>query len=113
MHDKLTEIIRSQQEGKENTPEFMIGEQLLEIAAGDDQIADLLINDLSTDGMKLSDAAKQLKSYADKNKGKASCFCITPRVAEKILRDFYHLPEPSESGAAPKAESFIDLSDFI
>ena len=76
MHDKLTEIIRSQQEGKENTPEFMIGEQLLEIAAGDDQIADLLINDLSTDGMKLSDAAKQLKSYADKTKARRVAFVL-------------------------------------
>ncbi len=113
MQEKLTEIIREQQKGHENEPIFMVGEQLLEMAEENDDITDLLINDLTTDGMRLSDAAKQLKAYADKNKGKSSCFCISPKVAEKILREFYHLPEPSESSAAPAAESFIDLSDFI
>ena len=112
---KVFEQIEVQQKGHEKEPLFMVGEQLKEIAAKEPLAAELLEKDLATQGMGLADAAKKLQEYADKNHGRAKCFCITPPVAEKILREFYGLPEPVkvtkkiEQVTAPK----IDLSDFL
>ena len=114
---KLYEIIAAQQKGHENEPIFMIGEQLKDIARNDPKAAELLEHDLETPGMGLADAAKKLKEYSDKNRGKATCFCITPNVAEKILREFYGLgPAPTSEAPKPTAQvptSHIDLSDFL
>lgn len=114
MREELIRIVAEQQSGEENTPIFMIGEQLKEIAEGDDVITDLLIKDLQTDGMKLADAAKELQSYSDKNRKGAKVFCISPKVAEGILRKFYGLPDDSTSDSSASAESsLLDLSSFF
>ncbi len=114
---KLYDIIAAQQKGHENEPIFMIGEQLKDIARNEPQAAELLEHDLETPGMGLADAAKKLKEYSDKNRGKATCFCITPNVAEKILREFYGLPsmrtDKVATPVAPAKTSHIDLSDFL
>ncbi len=117
MKEKLIELVRAQQKGHENTPRFFIGEQLLEMADGDEKVTELLVNDLQTLGMMLADAEKELQAYSDKNHGKAKCFCISPKLAEKILRKFYGLPEAS-ANATPAAEPttdapLIDLSNFF
>lgn len=117
---KLFEIIAEQQKGHENEPLFMVGEQLKEIASREPASAELLKKDLATEGMGLYAAAAALKQYADKNRGKARCFCISPHIAEKILREFYGLPsaEPASnvSNESPKEDSetaYIDLSSFL
>lgn len=109
--EKLVEIITEQQKGHENEDIFGIGEQLKDMAEGNEKIIDLLINDLTTDGMKLSDAAKMFKEHADGIKGKNSVVCITPKVADGLLRKFYGLPSAEEKVtiSAPA----IDLSDFL
>lgn len=113
----LRELIAGQQKGHEKEPVFMIGMQLLDIAEREPASAELLEKDLQTNGMKLTDAAAELKKYADTHHGSAKCFCITPDVAEDILRKFYGLPEKTEKTEerAPKEESkgFIDLGDFL
>lgn len=112
---RLMEIITAQQKGHENEPLFMIGEQLKEIAEREPFSAELLEKDLETPGMKLSDAATRLKKYSDDHHGKATCFCISPKVAEGILREFYGLPK-AEEGKAEKAQpmsGFIDLGAFL
>jgi len=114
MREELTRIITEQQSGKENTPVFMIGEQLKEMAEGNAAITDLLVKDLQTDGMKLADAAKELQSYSDKNRKGAKVFCISPKVAEEILRKFYGLPDASASNSsAPTESNILDLSSFM
>ena len=113
MNNTLTEIISQQQEGHQNDPVFMIGEQLKEMAEGDEKVTELLIQDLQTANMRLSDAAKELQKYSDKNRGKATCFCITPKVAEDILRKFYGLPERKEEKRIENTAPAIDLSDFL
>lgn len=113
MENKLTEIILQQQEGHQNDPVFMIGEQLKEMAEGDDKVTELLIQDLQAANMKLSDAAKELQKYSDENRGKAKCFCITPKVAEDILRKFYGLPERKEPRCSDNTAPTIDLTDFL
>lgn len=111
----LIALIEEQQKGHENEPLYMVGEQLKDIAERESASAEILEKDLSVGGMGLADAAAALKDYADKNHGKAKCFCITPIVAEGILRKFYGLPEASiKEEQIPEPESTrIDLASFL
>ena len=111
--EQLIQIIASQQEGHENEPRYMIGEQLKDIASREPACIDILVQDLSVDGMKLEDAEKAFKKYADDNHGKAKCFCITPKIAEEILRKFYCLPESDASLSVEAKNDYIDIESFI
>lgn len=116
-YHELETIIRGQQKGKEALPEFTVGEQLLDMARHQPEIAELLEHDLAVKEMDLTAAAAKLKEYADKNHKGAKCFCVTPTVAEKIFREFYHLPEADQSGerSAESGENapVIDLADYL
>ena len=112
--ENLEKIIREQQKGRETSPEFMIGEQLLDMARRSPLTAELLEQDLAVKEMALTAASAALKKYADDHHKGAKCFCITPVVAERILREFYHLPEedaaqPTPNGSAP----IVNLADFL
>lgn len=112
----LIELIEQQQKGHEKEPRFMIGEQLKEIAEREPLSAELLTRDLQIKAMDLAAAEAEFQKYADKNHGNAKSFCITPAVAEQILRKFYGLPTPDqneEKHATPSDESYIDLSEFL
>ena len=116
-YNELVALIESQQAGKENTAVFMVGEQLKEIGAESEVNAGLLFRDLSLPDMNLEKAEAQIKAYADKNKGKANCFCVSPKVADGILREFYGLasavesPKPTQENTA--GGGFLDLNDFL
>lgn len=117
--EKLKNIIREQQKGKDALPEFTVGEQLLDMARQQPEIAELLVQDLDVPEMNLTAAAAKIKEYADEKhkKGGEKCVCVTPKEAEKVLRGFYHLPEadaatdsrPPEESTAP----IVDLADFL
>ena len=114
---KLYDLIAEQQKGHENKPRFMIGEQLKEIAEREPISAELLERDLEIEEMNLEAAEKHFQEYADKNHGKAKAFCITPKVAERLLREFYGLPIPEENAPEKKeadsSAGYIDLSSFL
>lgn len=113
--ETLYAIIENQQKGHETETVYMIGEQIKEIAHREPANIELLEHDLATDGMKLTDLADHFQKYADKNRGSQKSFCITPKVAEKLIREFFGLPD--ESANIPKEttsnETFIDLSAFL
>ena len=115
--ENLTAIIAEQQKGHETKPRFMIGEQLKAIAEKEPLSAELLERDLAIKEMSLKAAERHFQQYADKNHGSAKNFCITPAVAEKLLREFYGLPKPDEAVTAkPEPEApagYIDLSAFL
>lgn len=114
MMENLMKSIAQQQKGHENKPRFMIGEQLKEIAAREPLSAELLERDLQIGEMSLEAAERKLREYADKNHKAARVFCITPDVAEKILREFYGLPEAGKAPEEPKPqEGFIDLATYL
>ena len=114
---KLYDLIAEQQKGHENEPRFMIGEQLKEIAEREPLSAELLERDLEIEEMNLEAAEKHFQEYADRNHGKAKAFCITPKVAERLLREFYGLPIPEENAhekkEADSSAGYIDLSSFL
>ena len=108
---KLQEIIAQQQKGHENEPRFMIGEQLKEIAEKEPLSAELLERDLQIEEMNLAAAERRFQKYADENRKSSKIFCITPIVADKLLREFYGLPtdKPEEQTSS----EFIDLTSFL
>lgn len=113
---RVFEIISEQQKGHETKPRFMIGEQLKEIAEREPISAELLERDLQLKEMNLEAAEAKFAEYAQKHRKGARCYCITPKVAEEILREFYGLPMLEDNATvtkdAPK-DTFIDLGDFI
>lgn len=114
---KLYDLIAEQQKGHETEPRFMIGEQLKEIAEREPLSAELLERDLEIEEMNLEAAEKHFQEYADRNHGKAKAFCITPKVAERLLRELYGLPIPEENAPEKKeadsSAGYIDLSSFL
>lgn len=105
--------IQAQQKGNEDKPAFMVGLQLIDIAKAEPASAEILDNDLNLKEMSIVEAAKELQKYADKNKGGQKCFCITPIVAEGILRDFYKLPKAEEAAQSTEKSDRLDLSSFL
>ena len=95
------EKIEAQQKGKENTAPWAVGEQLKDICRSDPECAALVDKDLDNPSMSLVEAEKKIKAWADKNKS-GGCAVVPPNVAEKIIREFYGLPEhPGEQADSP------------
>lgn len=115
IYDELVDLIEGQQKGKENTDIFMVGEQLKEMGEESDRNAEILLQDIAMKEMDLVAAAGKLREYADKNHKSAKCFCITPIVADRILREFYGIAKEADrvAKASPATENFIDLCDFL
>ena len=113
MTSRLFKIIEEQQAGHESEPLYMVGEQLKEIAAREPGAVEILLQDLEVDGMGLADAAGALKAYADKHRGRSNCYCITPKVAEEILRKFYGLSEVGTVAVSAVAVTETEQSGFI
>ena len=114
--EKLREIIEAQRKGKEDTPVWMVGEQLFDIAAGEPDSLELLKQDLAVLEMSLENAEKQIKAWADKHK-KGGCCCVSPKVADGILRKFYGLKSlderRKEARTQPAKAEYIDLDSFL
>ena len=110
------EMIEAQQKGLEDTTVFMVGEQLKDICRADPHCAELVAQDLENASMSLDQAEKKIKAYADKQKRTVNCVCVPPNVAERILRDFYGLPEvgrPTENGEPTPVLGFLNLDDLL
>ncbi len=113
------QMIEAQQKGKENTPAWMVGEQLKDICRDDARCAELVAEDLSNPEMAIDKCEKQINAYADKNKGKGSnSFCVIPTVAEDIIRKFYGLPArvvtPDQTPASATEEPpVLNMADFF
>lgn len=88
------EKITAQQQGKEGTDVWMVGQQLKDILRADPSLEEIVDKDLDVKGMSLANCAKRIKAFADEQhkKVKGSCVCVPPAVAEDIIREFYGLP---------------------
>lgn len=118
------EKIEAQQKGREGTAPWMVGEQLKDMLRAEPWLEDLLDKDLDVKDMSLAAAEKKIKDYADKHKT-GNFACVTPTVAEGILREFYGLPKRGEetpigpSGHFPKRgkqepeRKIVRLEDFL
>ena len=104
----------------------MVGEQLKDICRHEPQSAELIYQDLQVKEMSITEAEKKIKAFADKNKT-GNFSCVTPMKSERILREFYGLPERFEDGGTPDrgeesqetearnsgSRKVLDLADFL
>lgn len=110
----------AEQQPRERSAIWMVGEQLKDMVRAEPGIAELLTADLAGKGMGLADAEQQIAAAARKNKV-GNCGVVTPAEAEDILRSFYGLPprdaapeqEPERDEAKFTPPETLDLSDFL
>lgn len=115
------EKIDAQCKGKEYTPVWGVGQQLKGILQADPSMEEIVDKDLDAKGMSLADCEKKIKARADEihKTQKLKGVCIPPQEAEKIIREFYGLPEagapaPVQTEAATEdAGDVLDLSSFF
>ena len=108
------EKISALQKGKENTPAWMVGEQLKDICRREPRCEQIVLEDLENPDMSLEKCEKQIKARADSQKNGKSCVCVPPNVAEQIIREFYGLPEAGEGVTESKTESrLLALDDLL
>ena len=113
-YEELCGKIAQQQKGKTGTDVFAVGEQLKDICRGSERLAELVSTDLDNKAMGLERAAQKIRDFAKKNKHGNVGFC-GPQDADRLLREFYGLPEaetPVPAQAAP-VQQRVDLLDFI
>ena len=122
----IAEIEKQQAKVKARSAQWMVGEQLKDICRREPKSAELIAEDLQVKEMSIIEAEKKIKAFADKNKtGNSSC--VTLMEAERILREFYGLPEQFEDRGVPDrgeesqetenrnstARKVLDLADFF
>lgn len=115
------EMIEAQQKGLEDTTVYMVGQQLKDICRDDPSCAAIVAEDLQNKDMGIAACEKKIKAYADeiKAKKKVRSVGVSPEAAERIIRQFYGLPEagaPVEepSGTpATKSSRMLNLDDLL
>ena len=122
----IAAIEEQQAEVKARSPQRMVGEQLKDICRHEPGCAELIYQDLQVKEMSITEVEKKIKAFADKNKT-GNFACVTPMEADRILREFYGLPERFEDGGAPdrgeesqetenrnrEERKVLDLADFL
>lgn len=114
----LTDVIEAitAQQPKEENDVWMVGEQLKDMLQQEPHLAEIVLQDLELPEMSLEHCKKKIKAWADQHKV-GNFACVTPIRAEKIIREFYGLPEQGAAEVATKPEvrntKFIDLTDFF
>ena len=98
------------QQGEENTPVWMVGEQLKNMIRDCPGWQEIVEQDLELKEMSLAECEKKIKAYADKHR-KGNFSCVVPSVVEKIIREFYGLTD--EARGAQPAGTVINLADFF
>lgn len=114
--ERAIEKLREQQgKVKEESPQWMVAEQLMEICRREPESAVLIAQDLDNPEMSIVHAEAQIKAWADKNRV-GNFACVTPLRAERILRSFYGLPDRASEvrkGEESAGALGLSLSDFL
>lgn len=111
LFDNLERAVRAQLKGHDGDTVEMAGEQLLDMARGNDHVCELLLNDLDVKDMTVEKAEKQIKAWADEvhKKNRGNCVGVSPKKAEEILRKFYGLPEAVKEEKPAEIDPFAFL----
>lgn len=120
-YDRAAAKIAEQQKGNQQySVIYQLGEQLKEICM-DARCAQLVAEDLENKSMSLKELEKKIAAFASAHKS-GNCGCCPPREADRIIREFYGLPERAERvlqttateaeiKPKPRRGSLLDLLD--
>lgn len=112
MRDKCFALIGEQQ-GSEQSMVYCVGEQLKEILRGlPESSAELVAIDLTMEGKKLADCEAQIEKYAKEHR-EGQKACVSPIVADGIIRKFYGLGTVDEARESKADNAVIDLASFL
>lgn len=103
----LQKITEKQSKFNESDKRYWIAEQVKDICRENEDNAHHIYNDLDDEQMSIKKIEERIANYAKKHGG-----CCPPQPADKIIREFFGLAEPTEKPAEPKNE-MIDLADFL
>ena len=109
IQEAIRKLREQQSKVKERSAPWMVAEQLMDLCRAEPQCAEILVQDLEVEAMSITEAEKKLKAYADGHKT-GNFACVTPGEAERILREFYGLPE---RGGMAAGVIGLDLGDFL
>lgn len=118
----LNKINEQQKKFKQGTAPWYVGEQLKDILRENATGAGIVAMDIDQKGMGLADCEKKIAEFASKNRQGSVGFC-GPADADRIIREFYGLPERRETptpiapagtqATAPARRKLIRLEDFM
>lgn len=112
----IAAIEAQQAKVKDRSPQWMVAEQLKDICRMEPRSAELIAQDLENEAMSITEAEKKIKAFADGHKT-GNFSCVTPLEAERILREFYGLPEAGPASLdfspAPEDGGPIRLEDYF
>lgn len=100
------------QQPRERTAVWMVGEQLKDMLRAEPHLAEIVGQDLDVEDMSLDKCEKKIKEFADKHKT-GSFACVIPSEAERIIREFYGLPERGAAAASAAGDNVLHLEDFF
>lgn len=109
IQEAIRKLREQQSKVKERSAPWMVAEQLMDLCRAEPQCAEILVRDLEVEAMSITEAEKKIKAYADGHKT-GNFACVTPGEAERILREFYGLPE---RGGMAAGVIGLDLADFL
>ena len=122
LNTALDKIIAQQAKHRQGSAPWCVGEQLKDILRAKPEAADLVARDLDQTGMGLAECELKIRDFAGKHKDGNVGFC-GPADADRIIREFYGLPDRSETpspiapagtqAAAPTRRKIIRLEDFL
>ena len=114
--EAIRAIEAQQAKVKQPSYQWQVGEQLKDICRCEPRSAELLVQDLKVEAMSIIQAEKKISAFAKKNNG-----CVTAIDSDRILREFYGLPEPaaavqpapSESKPPERKRKIVSMMDFL
>lgn len=109
IQEAIRKLKEQQSKVQERSPQWMVAEQLMDLCRAEPECAELLAQDLEVEAMSIVEAEKKIKAFADSHKT-GNFSCVTPAESDRILREFYGLPQRQVSGSAGLLG--LDLSDF-
>lgn len=108
----IARLEEQQERVKARSPQWLVAEQLKDICSHEPQSAELIAQDLENPEMSITMAEKKIKAFADTHKT-GNFAGVTPAESDRILREFYGLPDPASEPDPPAAGNVISLADFL
>ncbi len=115
LRDALEEISAQQEKLNKYSPAWCLGDQLKAILQGTPAAAEIVLQDLRTSGMGLTDCEKKIAEFASAHR-QGNTGCCPPGEADRIIREFYGIPGGAQEAIAPaqhKAAKKINLADYL
>lgn len=121
MNEAIAAIEAQQAKTKARSAAWMVGEQLKDMVRREPGIGALIAQDLTAGGMTLEKAEVKIKAFADKHRT-GNFACVTPAEAEKLLREYFGLPEAGGPSSVACGDTFpqgkadeeaVRLEDFF